>query len=63
MTKADVEALIAGSGGRRSWVMRIKLGNLPPGSNITDFTVSPSGVISTITYLNSGSVARVTINH
>ena len=39
------------------------MGNLPPSSNITDYTVSPVGVISSISYTNANSVARITINH
>ena len=54
--------MISGSN-RQSWVFRVKLGDLPASGNITNYTSSPSGQITSVTYSNTASVARVQINH
>jgi hypothetical protein len=48
---------------RNSWVFRIKLGEVPPGSTITNFESRPANKITGITYQNISAVARVIIVH
>lgn len=54
-----MQALLSSLGYKRSFTGHVFIGDLPPPATITDV----GGYVTSASYVNSGSVARITLNH